>query len=75
MVILTLRYVLATAVTLLLPLVVLEFISFELGFVLLVLFGLGACFGRTVGRQSKAMRKVLNINRGGQQADFHSGDA
>ena len=55
---LTPRYVLATSVLLLVPLVVGEAIKKELGLTLFALFGLGACFGRLVGRQSWAKWKA-----------------
>ena len=55
---LTPQYVLATSVLLLVPLVAGETIRKELGLTLFALFGLGACFGRSVGRQSWAKWKA-----------------
>ena len=58
MVIFTPSYVIATAVTVLLPLVAANYISPQLGLALTIIFFLGSCFGRTVGRQSQAKWKA-----------------
>lgn len=52
------RYILASAVFLTVPLIVLEFISVHVGIGLFILSSCAACFGRTVGRQSKAKWKA-----------------
>ena len=52
------RYLVATAVLVLVPSVLAEFISKELGVSLFLAFTFFSCFGRTVGRQSKAKWKA-----------------
>ena len=55
---LTPEYLAATFITTVVPLVYLEFISKDIGLVLLGFFGFLSCFGRVVGRQSKKKWKA-----------------
>eukprot|EP00325_Prymnesiales_sp_UTEX-LB-985_P016833 CAMPEP_0174752382 /NCGR_PEP_ID=MMETSP1094-20130205/101907_1 /TAXON_ID=156173 /ORGANISM="Chrysochromulina brevifilum, Strain UTEX LB 985" /LENGTH=283 /DNA_ID=CAMNT_0015958021 /DNA_START=41 /DNA_END=888 /DNA_ORIENTATION=- len=50
---LTPKYLAATFITFVLPLVFFEFVSKDIGLFLLGTFGFLSCFGRSVGRQSK----------------------
>ena len=55
---LTPKYLAASFITFVVPLVLLESISVEIGLAFLIFFGMLSCFGRVVGRQSKKKWKA-----------------